>query len=99
MPESEMTGSKLEWRVGENVARPRTTKSRKQDRIDPVIFVNRFFRLDDRRIRWRRRWIVTAGHVHIDVAESFFRQLRFQSSERVWRGLVRHKTKIEFGDR
>src|SRR5690348_4958676 len=92
----EMASAKLERRVSENVTRPRATKPRQKHRIDPMILVNRFLRLDDRRIRRRRRGVITAGHVDVDVGKTFFRELCFEGSERALRGLVRHKAQIKF---
>ena len=70
-----------------------------KDWIDPVIFVNRFLGLDDRRIGRRRRRVVAAGHIHVDVAVAVFGEMRLQGGERAFGGLVRHETQIEFRDR
>ena len=55
-----MAGAEVERWVAENIARPRSANPRQQHWIDPVIFVNGFLGLEDRRIGWSGRRIVTA---------------------------------------
>src|SRR5262245_27225521 len=94
-----MSGAQTERRIGEDIPWPRASESREQDWIDPVIFVNCFLGLDDWRIGRRRRGIVAAGHVNVDVAVTVFGKMRLQGGERAFGGLVRHETQIEFRDR
>ena len=94
-----MSRAQTERRIGENITGPRAAEPRQQDRIDPVIFVDRFLGLDDRRISRRRGWIVAASHVHVDVAVTVFREMRLERGERAFGGLIRHEAQIEFRDR
>src|SRR5207247_4712583 len=73
--EAEMAGSKLERFAGEHVTGIRASVARPQERIDSEFFVTRDLRFDEGGISRCARGIVSAGHVHFDVAEATLRQV------------------------
>src|SRR3954451_17383834 len=78
VPETEVTGRKMQWLSSENVSGPRTCKTGKHDRIDAGALVHRLGCANDSRIRRRAGGIVPAGHVDLDIAKTMAGQMRFQ---------------------
>ena len=90
-----MAGSELQRFTGKDVTWIRTCVPRPEQRIDSEFFVGRDLCLDERRISRRARRIVTAGHIHFDVAETALRQMRLQRSESVGGFHVGHETHVD----
>src|SRR6266849_3432763 len=97
--ESEGTGGKMERLAGENVAGPGACAARKNDGIHSAFAVDLGFNSNERGIGRRAVGIVAAGHADFDVAETFFREMSFESGEGFGGGHVRNEAQIEFGDR
>src|SRR5438270_8444922 len=76
--ETEVTGRQMQWLASENISRPRTCKPGKHDGINAGVLVHRLRRANDSRIRRRAGGIVSAGHVHLDIAETMVSQMCFQ---------------------
>src|SRR5689334_957923 len=98
MSQAKVASRKIEGRTGKYIARPGTSKAWHNDWINPRAFIYRMFGADQRGISRRGGWIITAGHVHFDVAKAVLRQMGFERSQRVRGGHVRHQPHIYLGN-
>src|SRR5689334_22656617 len=93
-----MASRKAKRIARENVAGPRAGEARKNHRVDAILFVDGGGCANDGRIGGSGSGIVAAGHVDIDVAEAFFREMRFEQGEGFGSGHVGNEAQIELGD-
>src|SRR5439155_11537575 len=95
VPETEMSGCKFQGFARKDVTWIRAGVARPQQRIDSGFLVSRDLRLYERGIGGCARGIVTARHVHFDVAEPALGQMRFQRRERVGGFHVWHEPHVD----
>src|ERR1700758_2697257 len=93
-----MASRKAKRIARENVAGPGTGEPGKNHRVDAILFVDGRGRANDGRVRRRGGGIIAAGHVDVDVAETFFREMRFEQGEGFGSGHVWNEAKIELGN-
>src|SRR5690349_4526735 len=96
--ETEMSGGQAKRIACEHVAGPGAGETRKNYWVDPILFVNGGGGANDGGVGGRGIGIVAAGHVDVDVAEAFFREMRFEKCERFGGGHVRNEAEVELGD-
>src|SRR5256886_17152772 len=77
----EMPRGKVQGISGEHVARPGPGASGQYDRVDPAAPVDRRLRPNQPGVRGRAVRVVSTGHVHFDVLEAAFRQVRLEVGE------------------
>src|SRR5215469_5035578 len=78
---SEMPGGQAKGLAGENVTRPGARQPRKDHRVDAVLFVHGGGGANDDGIGGRGSGVVAAGHVYVDIPETFFREVGFEQRE------------------
>src|SRR5262249_60930842 len=98
MAEAEVAGRHFERLACENVAGPGACGARELNRFDSGAIADGFFCASDERVGRSARWIVAAGHVDFDVAETAFCQVSLQRFGGFFGLHVRDKTKIHFCD-
>src|SRR5260370_26009935 len=96
MTEAEVASGKTQRVASEYVTGPGAGEARKNHRINSVFLVNAGGRANDRGIGRRGSGVVAASHVHIDVAETFFRQMRFQRGESFGGSHVGNEAEVKF---
>src|SRR5437016_6061904 len=96
--EAEGTGGEVERLAGENVAGPGAGAARKNDRVHSAFAVDFGFNSNERRIGRGAVGIVAAGHADFDIAETFFREMSFESGKGFGGGHVWNEAQVEFGD-
>src|SRR5690242_14463290 len=82
----------------ENVAGPRAGEARKNHRVDAVLFVDGVGSANDGGVGRGGGGIVAASHVDINVAEAFFREMRFEQCEGFGDGHVWNEAEVELGN-
>src|SRR5215472_18353572 len=96
--ETEMSGRQAKRSAGKNVSGPGAREARKNHRVDAILFVDRGGGSNDPGIDGRGIGVVAAGHVYIDIAETFFREMRLEQGEGFGGGHVRNEAEVELGD-
>src|SRR5581483_8523516 len=81
VPETEMSGGKMQGISREDVSGPGTGATRQDDGIDPALAIHRSLGANKWRVGGCAIRIVAAGHVHLDIAESMLGQMRFECRE------------------
>src|SRR5437588_7925280 len=98
MSEAEMAGGQSQWIASKHEPRPRTRKARKHNWIDSRALVHGLRCTNDSRIGRCAGGIVSASHVHLDVAVAMFCQVCFEQLQRLGGGHIGNKTAIQLGD-
>src|SRR5215472_11526909 len=99
MAESEVSGGQTKRLAGEDVTRPGACQARKDHGVDAVVLVYGRGGANDGGVAGRGSGVVAAGHVHVDIAETFFREMGFEQGERFGGGHVGNEAQVELGDR
>ena len=73
MSETELSSREFERGTGECHAGPGSGESRPEQRLDPCLAIRCDLSLDELRVSRGLGWIVSACHVHFNVAEAMFR--------------------------
>src|SRR5437764_1485620 len=85
--------------AADRIARPGTCVPGQHDRVDPATPVHRRLGPNQRRVRGGAVGVVSAGHVHLDIPETPFRQVCLQGGECLGRGHIGDEAQVEFGYR
>src|SRR5947209_13850648 len=93
-----MPRGKVQGISGEHVARPGPGVSGQYDRVDPAAPVDGRLRPNQPGVRGRAVRVVSTGHVHFDVLEAAFRQVRLEGGECLGRGPIGDESNGEFRD-
>ena len=75
MAHAKVAGGEAKRVVGKDVARPRSGAARQDYGINSFAFIECDLRTNQRRVRGRAVGIVSACHVHFNVAEAMFREM------------------------
>src|SRR5690242_6549153 len=93
-----LSGREAERRAGEAHARPRAGETRPEQRLDALSLVRRDLRLDELRVGVGLGGIVSAAHVHLDVAKAVLREVLLQQLERTERRHVGYEAHVDLRD-
>src|SRR5579859_557364 len=94
-----MAGRHFQRIACKHISRPGAGESRHHDWIDSPPPVDRHLGPDEGGVRGGAGWIVSSGHIDLDIAETVLRQMRLESSERLRSSHVGHQPKVDLGDR
>src|SRR5262249_61996905 len=95
MPKPEMPRRQAQRRSRENIAGPRAGIAWHDEWINPVAAVHRLLCADQTGIGRRGGWIVAARHIHIDVTEAAFCEMRFERLKSFVSCHVRNQPEVE----
>src|SRR5919197_1770813 len=99
MAESEVARGKPERLAGEDIPRIGTGISRPKDRVEPAAFVDGELRLDHGCIGGCISWVISTARLYLDVSKSMLGQMGLERLNCAGIGHVRHKPKVELGQR
>src|SRR5260370_31289901 len=95
MAEAKRSCRQVERLAGEYIAGPRPCAPRKDDWIDPTLAIQLGLHADRRRLGWGAIGIVSTGHAHFDVPESFLRKMCFERGVGLGRRHMRHASRVK----
>src|SRR5205823_629200 len=99
MAESEVAPGKPERLAGEDISRIGSGISRPKDRVEPAAFVDGELRLDHGCIRGCISRVIFPARLYLDVSKSMLGQMGLERLNCAGIGHVRHKAKVELGQR
>src|SRR5579872_117247 len=91
---SKVTGRELQRLTSKDISGPGAGESRPEDWLNSVTAIEGSLRLNERRVLRRGGRIVASRHIHFDVAEPAFGEVRFNGRQRALRGHIRDEAQI-----
>ena len=99
MAQPEVTGRERQGRTREDEAGIGSRQPRPEHGVNAQALEHRYLRLDQGRVGLGLRWIITAGHVDLDVTEAVFREMSLQFGQCFGGCLAGHEPQVELGRR
>src|SRR4029077_18519903 len=96
--ESEVAGGEMQRFVRKYVTGPGTCAAREHDGVDVVSLVDSGLGTNELGVARSAVWVVSARHVHLDVAETMLGQMSLERGESFGGFHVGNEPHIDFGD-